>query len=519
MKTKLLKSFIVSAGLLTASLNANAADVIYERGTTTAWSEADLADWTGSNATTSISNGLYFSATNTSYDYTKSLTTTENSIVTVSAKLNTGQSTGRSGGYNYFKIGGVELRAYGQDAKATITIGGGEETSITTVKTDVRGVDWTISLTINQATKAVSYAVTLPSGEVTGEGLTTGDVTGLTIGYYKPGRVAALYQTLTSVEISEEKQTVETANYIVKKVCGDIELASDTLSGAVGADPVITTGDMTVDGTKYIYVSNDAATVGAIAEGNVYTVTYRTAEKISYTVKFLNGDEELATAVTGSVVEGEKAYVPYRKYINVDGTLYQAAAQGQEYRLPVAPTKDGEEFSVAYSASDITNVVYFAEAEEIEGLTSTSSTPADVRCSNGLGGYNSAGDPLPLTFLEAGKYTITAEVFGNSGCTASFEYGGDATFDVETVGYMLSSTSDEFTISSSADVVLTLTGSGSTKGLDYVYIQQTATSTGINAVSVEDGAKANVYYNISGQRVAKPSKGLYIQNGKKVIIK
>ena len=32
-------------------------------------------------------------------------------------------------------------------------------------------------------------------------------------------------------------------------------------------------------------------------------------------------------------------------------------------------------------------------------------------------------------------------------------------------------------------------------------------------------AGAGVYYNLSGQRVANPSKGLYIVNGKKIIIK
>ena len=45
-------------------------------------------------------------------------------------------------------------------------------------------------------------------------------------------------------------------------------------------------------------------------------------------------------------------------------------------------------------------------------------------------------------------------------------------------------------------------------------------TTGINAV--ENGnveAKATVIYNMNGQRVANPTKGLYIVNGKKVIIK
>ena len=45
-----------------------------------------------------------------------------------------------------------------------------------------------------------------------------------------------------------------------------------------------------------------------------------------------------------------------------------------------------------------------------------------------------------------------------------------------------------------------------------------AEATGIKAV--ENSTIANgVYYNLAGQRVAQPTKGLYIVNGKKVVIK
>lgn len=46
------------------------------------------------------------------------------------------------------------------------------------------------------------------------------------------------------------------------------------------------------------------------------------------------------------------------------------------------------------------------------------------------------------------------------------------------------------------------------------------TSTGISTVKANGATSGNdVYYNLSGQRVAKPSKGLFIHNGKKVILK
>ena len=33
------------------------------------------------------------------------------------------------------------------------------------------------------------------------------------------------------------------------------------------------------------------------------------------------------------------------------------------------------------------------------------------------------------------------------------------------------------------------------------------------------GQTDGIYYNLAGQRVAQPTKGLYIVNGKKVVIK
>ena len=44
-------------------------------------------------------------------------------------------------------------------------------------------------------------------------------------------------------------------------------------------------------------------------------------------------------------------------------------------------------------------------------------------------------------------------------------------------------------------------------------------SSGIEDVKSDNGAKANVFYDLRGQRVDKPTKGLYIVNGRKVVIK
>ena len=51
------------------------------------------------------------------------------------------------------------------------------------------------------------------------------------------------------------------------------------------------------------------------------------------------------------------------------------------------------------------------------------------------------------------------------------------------------------------------------------FIEEKTGITGIKDIPVADKHSDNAYYNISGQRVASPSKGIYICNGKKVLIK
>lgn len=45
------------------------------------------------------------------------------------------------------------------------------------------------------------------------------------------------------------------------------------------------------------------------------------------------------------------------------------------------------------------------------------------------------------------------------------------------------------------------------------------TPTGIDEIKVEDTRKGNQFYDLSGRKISHPTKGLYIQNGKKIIIK
>ena len=68
---------------------------------------------------------------------------------------------------------------------------------------------------------------------------------------------------------------------------------------------------------------------------------------------------------------------------------------------------------------------------------------------------------------------------------------------------------------------ITLTGvttSAPSLDSDFIFIPFEDAPSSINTVQVSE-SKANEYFNLNGQRVAQPTKGLYIVNGKKVVLK
>ncbi|MBO5583033.1 MAG: hypothetical protein J5942_00895 [Prevotella sp.] len=44
-------------------------------------------------------------------------------------------------------------------------------------------------------------------------------------------------------------------------------------------------------------------------------------------------------------------------------------------------------------------------------------------------------------------------------------------------------------------------------------------TTGISAVKTAADSKDGEWYDLSGRRVGQPAKGIYVKNGKKVVIK
>ena len=134
-----------------------------------------------------------------------------------------------------------------------------------------------------------------------------------------------------------------------------------------------------------------------------------------------------------------------------------------------------------------------------------------------------AGTPLMLVGTASTEYTVPVAASASTPAVNMFKAGdGAKTFNGSTYDYIL------FT-----DGLFYKIGSGSVPvGKAYLHCDADPTTAGAPSLSIDFGGTTGIdlvkgseikangeYYNLAGQRVAQPTKGLYIVNGKKVVIK
>lgn len=466
--------FLMALMLIGLSANAQAQTVLYERGDGTAWSDADLAEWPCDYATPTINNGLSVSTTNGGWACTKSLAATEDSKVTLTASLKTGGASGRSGSYDYVKIGGVSACFNEQDKKAFVKVDG---TDIVLSLTYNRSSAYDISITLDQANGSVNYTI----GGVSGTAVTSEKtVTNVVYGHSKAGRENyGVNPVLQKISVTEEKQTLDKANYTVKFVCNGEEIkAAETRDGAIGnAISLFTTDKEKIEAVDeegtvtatYFYVSDDAEGKTIAEDGStVVTIVFRLASNYSYTVNEVC-NETVVSSKEGTALEGTTIKVPYHQYNLIDGVLYEKANTGNEYNYSFVLSQDAQVENLTYNATTINNVVYFSEAENIEGATANNASNANIRCSNSYGAYFE--NDVTITTLPAGTYKVAMQIWGNAGTTFTINAGETAVLEATTVGYRDAKISEPFTLTEETTITIPAAGSNG-KVIDWIYIQR-----------------------------------------------
>ncbi len=231
---------------------------------------------------------------------------------------------------------------------------------------------------------------------------------------------------------------------------------------------------------KYVYVSCDKESIVTVADSasNVITATFREAAKYNYTVETTDDSGSLAiTMGSYSGFEGENVKAPYYAYVlnEADSTLYQAAATNKEYNKYVDLTQDNMKVQVAYTPTTIKNIVYYQEAENVEGLTKVTTGNTTIRSSNSASAYAADADVV-LTTLAPGKYKLAAVIYDATkalNSEFSFIAGSDTILKaVSTAANWTNCVSEEFTLTANTTLSLAKGGSSS-KAVDLFYIQKT----------------------------------------------
>ena len=322
--------------------------------------------------------------------------------------------------------------------------------------------------------------------------------------------IALFTYTGREQEASDFKLTLEyvdaasATNYIVKYVdaAGNEIKTSSTYVAESGLVPSLTESDKdaiyNADKTvKYVYDSDDAASLTVAADGStVVTVKFREAAKWNYTFNAVDeeGNPLQEGIVKGTNFEGETFNVGYPYAINVDSTLYTSdklSSDKKGYYLSYTLEADNQVKDITFKPTTTTDIVFLAEAENIEGLTKATNNNTFVRSSNGGSAYAAEAD-VEITKLQPGKYKLTAVICDatkNAGSEWNFLAGENNIFKftASSVNWA-QGTSEEFEVNAETPIYLAK-GGNANQAVDFIYIQKTGdaealpTFTEVNSIA------------------------------------
>ena len=283
--------------------------------------------------------------------------------------------------------------------------------------------------------------------------------------------------------------------YTVKFTDGTNELKEAVeYDGTIGENATASDDDLLsfIDGDKkWIYESgNEAIELTADESSNIISLVFREAASYSYSVTSSLG----TTIATGSYFEGETLSVGYPRF-ELNGTdLYEAGATSKEYRTAVELKEDNVSKTIEYKKIDGKSVVFFTEAENIEGITVSTDGNIPVRASNALGATTT--EDVVITTLPAGSYIFHAGIFTSkttiSGLVANFGIG-DETFEAAFTSVNLNEIASEKYKLNEETTISYLASSSAGTQFDYLWIEQVEDIPENVTVTVTDAGWATLY--------------------------
>ena len=276
-------------------------------------------------------------------------------------------------------------------------------------------------------------------------------------------------------DIPDIKPVNYTLHYINEE--NEIIKADTTIASYVGARVIaskLQTLPIMYDGKKYLYKQgNDTITLADDATANTITLVYRKAATYHYTVNATDNNGNVLKQITSSEgFEEDELKVPYPTYVVVDEKLWSNYVAYKEYRETITLTEDYQVFNIVYSPTTTGNVIYYAEAEDVEGMTRYSAGNSEVRSSQAAMGY--ATHDVKFTTLQPGNYQLTFVLYAavlNQERSMTFAVGSQEFTHSATASNYSQNTFGIFTITEPTDVILKQ-GGDENCGVDLVYIRR-----------------------------------------------
>ena len=167
-----------------------------------------------------------------------------------------------------------------------------------------------------------------------------------------------------------------------------------------------------------------------------------------------------------------------------------------------------------------TNKLDFSAVSGLKAYAATAASGSTVTIEEV--GAVPANTPLILIGTAGTEYSVPVATAASAPATNLLKAGdGSTVFDGSTFDYILASDGMFHQISSgtvaTGKAYLHL-DSAPARELSIVFADDTVTSIN-EELRMKNEVSADAIYNLSGQRVAQPQKGLYIMNGKKILVK
>lgn len=284
---------------------------------------------------------------------------------------------------------------------------------------------------------------------------------------------SAASQTKYTVNFTDGTNTLKDAKVYDGMIGDKVAASADDL------------GKFVVGDKKYAYQSgNDSIVLVKEEASNVLTLVFAELPKYEYAVVSSLGD----TLKTASDFKDEDITYYYPGFALKDTTFYTAPKNSSNpyYGGSFKLDQDKKSVTVTYTKSEsIKNVVYFSEAENIEGATPKTTNNATIRCSNGTGAI--FADTTQFVTLTPGIYQIFGQVWGTTGVTASVtDEAKKVLWSLASTGSLVNSTSDEFTLNEATDLFVSTAGGNDNHMLDLIYIVKTGDVAAVEEPIVAD---------------------------------